>query len=154
MLPENVKLIAAPGAVSGHGNLGGDIRKVFGRTSWYLLNITVCISLANDDSSRLCKNYAHVVFMHFTYHRRIQVPKKGRHCWPPTFSILTPPMDDKYYCNRLITFHCLFSRKFRIHLASIAVASSDLFLHFCTPIFNDLYPPLIFEFSKVTNICE
>ena len=27
-------------------------------------------------------------------------------------------------------------------------------LHFCTPIFNDLYPPMIFEFLKVTNICE
>ena len=28
ILPENVKLIAAPGAVPGHGNSGGDIRKV------------------------------------------------------------------------------------------------------------------------------
>ena len=60
-------------------------------------------------------------------------------------------MDDKYYCNRLITFQCHSSRKFRIHLASIAVASSDLFCIFWTPIFNDLYPPTIFEFSKVTN---
>ena len=71
--------------------------------------------------------------MHLTYHRRIQVPKKGRHCWPLTISTLTPPMDDKYYCNRLITFHCHSSRKFRIHLASIAVASSDLFCIFAPP---------------------
>ena len=28
MLPENFKLIAVTGAVPGHGNLGGDIRKV------------------------------------------------------------------------------------------------------------------------------
>ena len=27
-------------------------------------------------------------------------------------------------------------------------------LHFCTPIFNDLYPPTIFEFYKVRNMCE
>ena len=43
---------------------------------------------------------------------------------------------------------------FRIRLASIAVANSDFILYFCTPIFNDLYPPMIFEFSKVTKICE
>ena len=71
--------------------------------------------------------------MHFTYHRRIQVPKKRRHCWPPTFSTLAPPMDDKYYCNRFITFHYHSSRKFRIHLASIAVASIDLFCIFAPP---------------------
>ena len=71
--------------------------------------------------------------MHFTYHRRIQVPKKGRHCWPPTFSTLAPPMDVKYYCNRFIVFHCHSSRKFRIHLASIAVANSDLFCIFVPP---------------------
>ena len=65
--------------------------------------------------------------MYFTYHRRIQVPKKGRHCWPPTFSTLAPPMDAKYYCNRFIAFHCHSSREFRIRLASIAVANSDLF---------------------------
>ena len=41
---------------------------------------------------------------------------------------LATPMDDKYYCNRFITFHS--SRKFRTHLASIAVASSDLFCIF------------------------
>ena len=68
--------------------------------------------------------------MHFTYHRRIQVPKKGRHCWPPAFSTLAPPMDAKYYCNRFIAFHCHSSRKFRIRLASIAVANSDLFCIF------------------------
>ena len=68
----------------------------------------------------------------FTYmsDRRIQVPKKGRHCWPPTFSTLAPPMDEKYYCNRCIAFHCHPSRKFRIHLASIAVANSNLFCIF------------------------
>ena len=71
--------------------------------------------------------------MHFTYHRRIQVPKKGRHCWPPTFSTLAPPMDAKYYCNRFIAFHCHSSRKFRIRLASIAVANSDSFCIFAPP---------------------
>ena len=68
--------------------------------------------------------------MHFTYHRRIQVPKKGRHCWPPTFSTMVPPMDAKYYCKRFTAFHCHSSRKFRIRLASIAVANSDLFCIF------------------------
>ena len=71
--------------------------------------------------------------MHFTYHRRIQVPKKGRHCWPPTFSTLAPPMNAKYYCNRFIAFHCHSSRKFRIRLASITVANSDLFCIFAPP---------------------
>ena len=71
--------------------------------------------------------------MHFTYHRRIQVPKKERHCWPPTFSTLAPPMDAKYYCNRFIAFRCHSSRKFRIRLASIAVANSDLFCIFAPP---------------------
>ena len=134
-MPKNFKLIAAPRAVPGNGNLGGDIRKVSVWANIVIsIDITVCISLANDDSSGLCKKLCtHVVFMHFTYHRRIQVPKKGRHCWPPTFSTLTPPMDDKYYCNRLITFHCHSSRKFCIHLASIAVASSDLFCIFAPP---------------------
>ena len=54
----------------------------------------------------------------------------------------------------MIAFHCHSSRKFRIRLASTAVANRDLFFYFCTPIFNDLYPPMIFGFSKVTNICE
>ena len=81
----------------------------------------------------MLKTSTHVVFMHFTYQRRIQVPKKGRHCWPPTFSILAPPMDAKYYCNRFIAFHCHPSRKFRIRLASIAVANSDLFCIFAPP---------------------
>ena len=71
--------------------------------------------------------------MHFTYHRRIQVPKKGRHCWPPTFSTLALPMDAKYYCNRFIAFHRHSSRKFRIRLAAIAVANSDLFCIFAPP---------------------
>ena len=71
--------------------------------------------------------------MHFTYHRRIQVPKKGRHWWLPTFSTLAPPMDAKYYCNRFTAFHCHSSRKFRIRLASIAVANSDLFCIFALP---------------------
>ena len=66
--------------------------------------------------------------MHFTYHRRIQVPKKGRHCWPPTFSTLAPPKDAKYYCNRFIAFHRHSSRKFRIRLVSIAVANSVYFV--------------------------
>ena len=52
---------------------------------------------------------------------------------PLSVPTLTPPMDDKYYCNRLITFHCHSSRKFRIHLASTAVASSDLFGIFAPP---------------------
>ena len=38
-------------------------------------------------------------------------------------------MDDKYYCNRFVTFHYHFTMKFRIHVASIAVASSDLSRH-------------------------
>ena len=80
--------------------------------------------------------------------------KKGGIVDLPLSVTLTPPMDDKYYCNRLITFHCHSSRKFRIYLASIAVASSDLFCIFAPPYSNDLYPPMIFEFSKVTNICE
>ena len=42
-------------------------------------------------------------------------------------------MTNTYYCNRLITLHCHSSRKFRIHLASIAVASSDLFCIFAPP---------------------
>ena len=71
--------------------------------------------------------------MHFTYHRRIQVPKKGRHCWPPTFGTLAPPVDAKYYCNRFIAFHCHSSRKFRIRLASIEVANNDLFCIFAPP---------------------
>ena len=71
--------------------------------------------------------------MHFTYHRRIQVPKKGRHCWPSTFSTLAPPMDGKYYFNRFIAFHCHSSRKFRIRLALIAVANNDLFCIFASP---------------------
>ena len=71
--------------------------------------------------------------MHFTYHRRVQAPKKGRHCWPPTFGTLAPPMDAKYYCNRFIAFHCHSSRKFRIRLASIEVANSGLFCIFAPP---------------------
>ena len=71
--------------------------------------------------------------MHFTYHRRIQVPKKGRHCWPPTFSTLAPPMDAKYYCNCFIAIHCHSSSKFRIRLTSIAVANSNLFCIFAPP---------------------
>ena len=59
--------------------------------------------------------------------------RKRRHCWPPTFSTLAPPMDAKYYCNRFIAFLCHFSRKFRIRLASIAVANSDLFCIFAPP---------------------
>ena len=50
-----------------------------------------------------------------------------------TFSTLAPPMDAKYYCNRFIAFHCHSSRKFRIRLASIAVANSDLFCIFAPP---------------------
>ena len=44
-----------------------------------------------------------------------------------------PPMDAKYYCNRFKAFHCHSSRKFRIHMASIAVANSDLFCIFAPP---------------------
>ena len=36
-------------------------------------------------------------------------------------------------CNRFIPFHCHSSRKFRIRLASIAVANSDLFCIFAPP---------------------
>ena len=50
-------------------------------------------------------------------------------------------MDAKYYCYRFIAFHCHSSRKFRIRLASIAVEQRFI-LYFCTPIFNDLYPPI------------
>ena len=42
-------------------------------------------------------------------------------------------MDDKYYCNRFIIFNRHSSRKFRIHLTSIAVASSDLFCIIAPP---------------------
>ena len=71
--------------------------------------------------------------MHFTYHRRIQVPKKG--------GIVDLPLSvpwhrlwmPKYYCNRFIAFHCHSSRKVRIRLASIAVANSDLFCIFASP---------------------
>ena len=38
MLPENFKLIAATGAVPGHGNLGGDIRKV---SFWAIIVISI-----------------------------------------------------------------------------------------------------------------
>ena len=67
--------------------------------------------------------------MHLTYHRRIQVLKK-KALLTSTFSTLTPPMDEKYYCNRLITLQCHSSRKFHTHLASMAVTSRDLFCIF------------------------
>ena len=95
-----------------------------------------------------------MMFMHVTYHRRIQVPKEGRHCWPPTFSTLAPPMDAKYYCNRFIAFHCHSSRKFRTRLASIAVANSDLFCIFAPPYSMTCIRLWFLNFPKVTNICE
>ena len=38
IFPENFKLIAATGAVPGHGNLGGDIRKV---SFWAIIVIPI-----------------------------------------------------------------------------------------------------------------
>ena len=74
--------------------------------------------------------------MHFTYHRRIQVPKKG--------GIVDLPLSVPWHrlwmrnmmmrlWNRFIAFHCHSSRKFRIRLASIEVANGDLFCIFAPP---------------------
>ena len=119
------------------------------------LYITVCISLANDDSSRLCKNYAHMLFLctspiigGFRYRKKggiVDIPLSV-----PWHRLR--PMDDKYYCSRFITFHSLF--KEILHPSGLDSSCKQRFiLHFCTPIFNDLYPPMIFEFSKVTYMC-
>ena len=135
MFSENFKLIAAQGAVPGHGNLGGDIRKV---SVWANIVVSIEHNCLHQLSKRrqqkiMQKLCTHVVFMHFTYHRRIQVPKKWRHCWPPTFSTLAPPMDNKYYCNRFITFHCHSSRKSGIHLASIVQLQAAIYFAFLHP---------------------
>ena len=139
--------MAAPGAVPGHGNLGGDIRKVFGRTSWYLLNITVCISLANDDSGRLCKNYAHMLFLctsliigGFRYRKNGGIVDLS----------LSVPWHRLWITNTIvtvfITFHCHSSRKFRIHLASIVIYFAFLHPHIQWPI--SAYDFWIFQSDK------
>ena len=61
-------------------------------------------------------------------------------------------MDEKYYCNRCIIFHCHSSRKFPIHLASIAVANSDLFCIFAPPYSMTCIRLWFLNFTKVTNI--
>ena len=95
-----------------------------------------------------------VVFMHFTYHRRIQVPKKGGIVDLP----LSVPWHRLWMRNTIVTVLRHFPVtlfKEILHPSCLDSSCEQRFiLYFCIPIFNDLYPPMIFEFSKVTNICE
>ena len=64
IFPENSKLIAAPGAVPGHGNLGGDIRKV---SVWANIVISIEHNSLHQLSKRrqqwIMRNYVHMLFL-------------------------------------------------------------------------------------------
>ena len=91
--------------------------------------------------------------MHFTYHRRFRYQKRE--------ALLTSHFQypgTAYGCEiLLLTFYSISLSLFKeiSHPSGLDDSCEQRYiLYFCTPIFNDLYPPMIFEFSKVTNICE